>query len=224
MKTFNLKYILTTITMMIVVGLQAQQTIDFGDVKIYTVDAADGPNGTPESTYTWSVFTDATPPVDITSSLSITHQTTTGNSVQIDWGTTPAGTYTLKVVETNNGCIGEEKEITVIISAVVNPTLKAENASICITDPTEFTIANAPAGSKISYTVNGGTTTDANLITVDASGNATITVTPTVSETQIVVTLTSMELANGTIIDLTADNITATTVITTTTTTDIDFD
>lgn len=224
MKTFQLKNILSTIMMLIVLGLQAQtttQNINYGDVKNYAVDTAEGTEGTPGSTYEWSVLDSSSNLM--TGPFVITSQTTSKNSIRIDWNTTPAGTYTLKVVETNNGC-KDEKEIKVIIAAVQYPVLTADNAQICSTDTTTFSISNAAADSKISYTITGGTTTNQNPITVDDEGKATITVTPNAGVDEIVVTLTKMELSTGTIVDLAAQNISATTTVMTTTTSAIEFD
>ncbi|MFV0151896.1 hypothetical protein OBJ97_01455 [Empedobacter falsenii] len=190
------------------IGVNAQQTISFGEVKVYAVDEADGPNGTPGSTYEWTVWiTDATP-TDITSTLTITPQTSSKNKIKIEWGTTAVGTYTLQVVETNEGCVGDKKQITVTIDAVNQPTLTSDNESTCFGVAVDFNITNAPANSKVKYTIEGGTIdteTTANPVLINTNGEATINVIPDAGSTEIVVTLTEMELSNGTIVDINPD-------------------
>ncbi|MFV0147354.1 hypothetical protein OBK20_06510 [Empedobacter falsenii] len=192
------------------IGVNAQQPINFGDIKNYAVDEVDGPNGTPRSTYEWTVWTTDTTPVDITASgtLTITPQTTSKNKVEINWGTTASGTYTLQVVEKNEGCVGDKKQITVTINAVNQPTLTSDNESTCFGVAVDFNITNAPANSKVKYTIEGGTIdteTTANPVLINTNGEATINVIPDAGSTEIVVTLTEMELSNGTIVDINPD-------------------
>lgn len=229
MRNLILKLSFTLMFGILCYSLSAQtQNINVGDTKNYSVDteAPDDPqNGTPGSTYTWTVL-DATN-ADITgTTMAITNQpgSTSGNRITIDWGTTPAGTYTLHVIETNNGCTGTEKFINVIISEIGMPDFAAGNTVICSGDDTTFEITNAPANSVITFTVTGGTAVPASPITTDASGNATITVTHDGTSPQIVVTLTEMTLEDGTtIVDIDPD-IVATTDVTIIETSDIDFD
>lgn len=187
------------------IGANAQQTISFGDIKNYTVDEADGPQGTAGSTYEWTVWTTGATPADITSTLIITPQTTSKNKVQINWGATASGTYTLHVVETNATCKGDEQKITVVINPISQPTLTADNASTCSGVAVNFVIENAPANSKVAFTITGGISTTTSPVTTDSSGKATIEVTPTANSTQIEVILTEMELSNGTIVDINPD-------------------
>lgn len=208
MKNLNFKYLFGLILTLFMIGVNAQtQTINFGDIKNYAVDEADGPNGTVGSTYEWTVWTTAPAPVDISAggTLTITPQTASKNKVQINWGTTLAGTYTLHVIETNATCKGDEQFITVVINAVNQPTLKADNASTCSGVAVNFVIENAPANSKVKFTISGGTSTTTSPVTTDSSGKATIEVTPTAGSTQIEVILTEMELSNGTIVDINPD-------------------
>src|SRR5690606_30170247 len=104
-------------------------------------------------------------------------------------------------VETNNGCEGEEKVITVNIVEIGNPVIAAGNAVICSDESTNFDITDAPANSTITFTVTGGTATPASPVTVDADGNATIDVQHDGTSAQIVVTITEMTLEDGTVVD-----------------------
>lgn len=204
MKNFNIKYIFGLILTLFMIGANAQQTISFGDTKNYSVDVTvTEPDGTLGSTYEWTVWTTDVTPTDITSTLTITPQTTSKNKVQINWGTTAVGTYTLQVVETNATCKGDEQKINVII--VNQPTLSSDNLSTCPGVAVNFVIENAPANSKVAFTITGGTSTTTSPVTTDSSGKATIEVTPTAGSTQIEVILTEMELSNGTIVDINPD-------------------
>ncbi len=78
----------------------SQQNICFGETRNYSVDLADGIIGTPGSTYAWSVLES-----DFVGIIS-GNPSTSGNSISINWGLTPPGTYTLQVIETNNFCEG----------------------------------------------------------------------------------------------------------------------
>jgi len=99
------------------------QTICLGSIKDYRVDwqAPDLLTGTPGSTYDWT----------LSAAVSGTASITTGdgtNYITVDWGTTPAGTYTnaLSVIETTSGsCIGTVVNLTVIITPLITPTFTA---------------------------------------------------------------------------------------------------
>lgn len=205
MKNIKIKYLFGLFLTLFMIGVNAQQTINFGDIKNYAVDEVDGPNGTTGSTYEWTVWTTDATPADITSTLTITPQTASKNKVEINWGTTASGTYTLHVVETNATCKGDEQKITVTIKAVNQPTLTPDNTSTCSGVAVNFVIENAPANSKVMFTITGGTSTTTSPVTTDSDGKATIEVTPTTGSTQIEVTLTEMELTNGTIVDINPD-------------------
>ncbi len=226
MKNSIITYLSVLIFTFITVGLNAQSTqeISLGEIKNYSVDTDESPNGTIGSTYEWKIFTTDATPQEITNStsLSLTKNTTSGNHITIDWKTTPAGKYRLSVVETNNTCIGTTKDIFVNINAI-NINFAPENAETCENTATGFTIRNAPVNSKIHYTITGGTTSDNNPILIDAAGNGSITVTPTAGSTLIEVTLTQIELSNGTMILITPEN-KASTIVTVISTSDIDFD
>ncbi|MFV0210770.1 hypothetical protein OBK22_03005 [Empedobacter falsenii] len=206
MKNLKIKFIFGLFLTLFMIGVNAQtQPINFGDIKNYAVDEADGPNGTPGSTYEWTVWTTDATPTDITSTLTITPQTSSKNKIKIEWGTTAVGTYTLQVVETNEGCVGDKKQITVTIDAVSQPTLTADNATTCFDASVNFKIDNAPANSKVTFTIAGGTSTATSPVTTDSDGKATIEVTPAAGSTEIIVTLTEIELSTGTIVDINPD-------------------
>jgi len=88
--------------------LYGQQTTCVGSTHIYKVDETENNgNGTTGSTYTWHVEESGfqgviTPLIEFPS----------GNQVQINWGTTPQGDYTLIVTEFFNNC-QNQKEIIV---------------------------------------------------------------------------------------------------------------
>ena len=99
------------------------QTICLGSIKDYRVDwqLPDLLTGTPGSTYAWTLSA----AVSGTSSIT-TGQTT--NYITVDWGTTPAGSYTnaLSVIETTSGgCIGTVVNLNVIITPLITPTFTA---------------------------------------------------------------------------------------------------
>lgn len=227
MKNLSLKLFAVFFVSLLGYSLNAQQTIFEGDIKNYSVDTVapdGGPNGTVGSTYTWTVFdvtnTDIT---GTTMTITNTPPSTSGNAVTIDWDTTPTGVYTLHVLETNGSCQGTEEIITVTINPIGSPVLTALDLEICSGDLAQFEITGATPNSIITFTVTGGTAVPASPITVDGSGNATIDVTHDGTSAQIVVTLTTMELPNGTVITLTPP-ITATTDVIIITTSNITFD
>ena len=230
MKNLSLKLFATLFISVLGYSLHAQavQNIFEGDIKDYSVDtvAPDDPlNGTPGSTYTWTVFDNTNTDITAGGTLTITNQagSTSGNRITIDWDTTPTGTYTLHVVETNGNCTGTEELITVNINPIGNPVLAATNVEICLNDSTQFTIIDAPANSTLTFNVTGGTATQTSPIMVDANGEATIDVQHDGTSAQIVVTITEMTLENGTVVDIDPD-LTATTDVTIIETSTITFD
>jgi hypothetical protein len=223
MKQFISKFIFFLLLLSMNTNAQIMQYINFGDIKNYSVDTNDSPDGTPGSTYEWSIWTTETTPTEITTgaNLIVTNQTSSQNRILINWNTTPAGVYTVKVTETNNGCIGTMKEIAVNINEFTSPTLVFDNSSICSNEVVTFTINNAPANSQITFTILGGTSTIPTPITVDNNGQAIIPITANANEAQIILTLTSITLSNGNVISL---NESSSVDIRTTITSDINFD
>jgi membrane associated rhomboid family serine protease len=114
------------------------QTICFGSIKPYRVDwrAPDGLNGTPGSSYNWTL----SPAVSPTASITAGNGT---NNITIDWGTTAPGTYidAVTVVETNNGCPGTPIKLTVNILAIPDVPTVITNPATCSAEGTA-TISN----------------------------------------------------------------------------------
>lgn len=149
-------------------------------VEPYQVDYLDGPNGTPGSTYTWT--------------LNVGTATITGgqgtNAITIDWGLTPPGLYTaaISVVETNAGCPGDPVTLDVEIIEL-EATVTAGVSPICPGEDATFTFNGTP-NAVVAYTLNGSPAT----ITLDGSGSASLTV-PAVTIDQ---TISLVSVSNGT--------------------------
>jgi hypothetical protein len=97
------------------------QIICVGSERPYQVDWQDpvgGLDGTPGSTYDWSVIT-----AGFVGTIT-TNQSPGGfnNRIIVNWGATPPGTYILQVIETNNGCPGLPVTLTIILEEEVTPT------------------------------------------------------------------------------------------------------
>lgn len=114
-------------------ALWAQQTICVGSTSSYVVDASENNGqGTSGSTYQWMVLSS-------NFQGSITPITSSGNQIQIDWSTTPAGTYALKVTETNLSNCTSEQQLTVFLRAL--PSVTLSDQQVCV-DPVTGTWAN----------------------------------------------------------------------------------
>ncbi len=172
MKIFNHKLYFILMLLMFSMSMYAQvnQTICFNSSTSYSVDSSEVPNGTPGSTYTWSVAEAA---------FAGTISDNTTNAINIDWGNTPIGVYTLQVIETTGGCEGEPQEITVeIINAPNAGVLAVTSSTICMGDATQSVSSDGDAGGTWS-------SSDENILTVGTDGtitpvgvgNATITYT-----------------------------------------------
>lgn len=120
----NLFKIIFTLSLLwlgsVVFGQQTTQTICVGTEATYTVDAADGPTGTPGSTYSWEII--PTSPA-VYGGDDISNEE--GNSISVNWGASTPGEYTVQVIETVNGCSGEPVTMTVTIDSEVTPTFAA---------------------------------------------------------------------------------------------------
>lgn len=93
--------------------LFGQQTICEGSVHKYWVDLSENSgNGTLNSSYTWDVLE-----AGFKGSISPEHLS--GNLVTVDWKTTTPGSYTLRVIESNNGCSSSQL-ITVKIERITS--------------------------------------------------------------------------------------------------------
>ena len=104
-----------------------------GSVANYRVDFSENNGqGTIGSTYQWVV-------ISANFQGSITPITSSGNQIQIDWSTTPAGAYALKVTETNQSNCISEQQLTVFLRAL--PSVQLTDQQVC-TDPLTGTWAN----------------------------------------------------------------------------------
>lgn len=163
--------------------LYSQVKVCYGTIKTYSVDTADGINGTVGSIYTWQVKNTNG---SVNNIPIITHTTASGNAISIDWGATPVGNYTLEVVENNTSCSGSASTLNVTIKA--NPTVTTADVAVCLNSDTTITAtANPAAGSNsFSWTTpvafTGLTTTSTVSITsatAAMAGNYTVKVTDT---------------------------------------------
>ena len=149
----------------------AQQSFCIGAVKNYSVDLADGPSGTPGSTYAWSVGEAAFQGV-ISGNPSIT-----GNAITIDWATTPPGNYTLTVVETNSdGCLG----IPIILNIIIHPLPTISGDAVACKEGTIQLTGSATANATnpwVSSNPAVATVSSTGLVTGISAGTTTITYT-----------------------------------------------
>lgn len=91
-------------------ALYGQQTTCIGSSHIYRVDKNEnGGNGTTGSTYNWHVVEP-----DFQGTINNVAGFPSGNQIEINWGNTPQGEYTLIVTETFNNC-SNEKELTITL-------------------------------------------------------------------------------------------------------------
>lgn len=204
LKNFTLKS-LTALTLMLLAfaaNAQSDQDVPLGTTTVfnYTVDTSsdptqpllnDQPNGTPGSTYAWSIVNLPAPGAILTP---------TGNKATINWAAVPVGIYHVQVIETNTGCPPETVEFEVHVIQPNNPTLVWADApnAICEGDIATFDVSGAPVGAVISYTATGGTPATGTA-TVLAGGIVSIPITHVAPATQVVLTLTSMNVGGNTV-------------------------
>lgn len=107
-----------------------QQQICFGSIKDYSVDETENAGiGTLGSTYVWSVNNNF--------QGEITPNTSSGNQITIDWETTPAGNYQLKVEEINTfGCSSFSF---MNIQIIPSPLVNLEDVIVCVDDQNNWT-------------------------------------------------------------------------------------
>jgi hypothetical protein len=140
-------------------------------VRNYAADTGDGANGTPGSTYSWSVTG--------TNSSSAVLSASTGNPISINWSAAPAGSYIVRVVETitSTGCFASEMTLPVTINAL--PTATISYASpYCATGTGTVTQTGQTGGTYTSTAglIIDGTSGDINL-TTSTPGTYTVTYT-----------------------------------------------
>lgn len=149
-------------------------------VEPYQVDYTDGPNGTPGSTYDWTL--------NVGTATIVSGDGT--NAIIIDWGLTPPGLYTgaISVIETNAGCPGLPVTLNVQIIDL-QATVAPGATPVCPGEDATFTFSGTP-NAVVAYNLNGVP----NTITLNASGSATLTV-PAIAVDQ---TVSLVSVSNGT--------------------------
>ena len=160
--------------------LYSQVTVCYGTIKTYSVDTADGANGTAGSIYTWQVKNENG---TVNNIPIITSKTPSGNAISVNCNNTPVGNYTLEVDENNNSCNSTASTLDVTIKA--NPIVTTANVVVCLASNTTIVAsATPPSGSNdFSWTTptafTGATNTNTvSIITATATmaGNYTVTV------------------------------------------------
>jgi len=149
---YSFKFLTSLVLMMFVsiVFAQSTQPIDVcvGSPTNLGVDMSENSGtGTTGSTYAW-IIEDA-------SQLGGVF-TPNGNKVSITWVTSDIGkTFTIKVIETNASCEGEEKTYQVKVNeSPIEPTITVNTSPVCNIADAIFTITGTP-GSTVNYTLNG---------------------------------------------------------------------
>jgi hypothetical protein len=170
-------------------------------IRSYAVDKLDGVNGTPGSTYAWSI-------TGTNSNTAII--TGTGNAVTINWSATPAGSYVVHVIETNNSCPGTEVVLNVTINPLPTATITPVTSTTFCQGGSVVLNANTGTGLTYQWKLDGGNYTGtgatSSSITANASGNYTVIVTNSsnCSTTSSATTVTVNSLPIATITPATA--------------------
>lgn len=150
----------------------SQQQVCYGASSNYSVDDADGPTGTQGSQYVWSILEPGFAGI----------LTPSANSVVVDW-TTPPGTYTLTVQETNTGCAGPlvSETITVYERPVVH--FSDMDGTICEGANVNITAVVDPVDQggdyRYDWTVPIGENNPGNVASFEASTDGAYTVEAT---------------------------------------------
>ena len=144
-------------------------------IRPYAVDTAEGTNGTPGSSYSWSITG--------TNSSTAVLSAAIGNPISINWSATPAGSYVVHVVETTTatGCIANEVTLNVTINPLPTATITAATITSFCSGGSVVLDANIGTGLSyqwqldgVNYTGTGATTSS---ITATTSGVYTVIVT-----------------------------------------------
>jgi hypothetical protein len=161
------------------------QTICQGETRPYRVDwqvLPDDVNGTPGSTYVWSVL-------PLCPAVIIPNQSPGGfnNHILINWGATPPGLYQVQVIETSNGC--PSAPVTLDVQILATPTANAGAPQTICQDGTTAALSGTVGGSATggTWSSNVGGTFSPNANTLNATwtppagfnGIATLTLTTT---------------------------------------------
>ncbi len=172
-------------------------------IRPYAVDTAEGTNGTPGSSYSWSITG--------TNSSTAVLSAAIGNPISINWSATPAGSYVVHVVETTTatGCIANEVTLNVTINPLPTATITPVTATTFCSGGSVVLNANTGTGltyqwqlDGVNYTGTGATTSS---ITATTSGVYTVIVTnaSTCSATSSGTTVTVNALPTATITPVT---------------------
>ena len=165
-------------------GISAQsdttnpQVICIGSIENYQVDQAEnGGQGTPGSTYTWSITSGAF------AGTITPNQGPSGSSnrIQIDWGASAPGPYVLQVIEeTSDGCPGLPITLNIQLTPEITPSFNTIGP-LC---------QNSTPPSLPATSLNGitGTWSPA-VINTATAGTATYTFTPDPDQCAVVTTL-----------------------------------
>lgn len=102
------------------------QTICVGSIKNYAVDTTEnGGLGTLNAVYQWSVLNNS-----FAGNIAFTIAGAT-NAVVINWGSSPPGNYTVRVIETNTSiCVGSAQILQVTINPL--PIVRLNDAFACV--------------------------------------------------------------------------------------------
>jgi len=169
MKKNYFKTLIFTIVMLATLGTYAQQTICVGAIKNYSVNTpGTGPAG---STYAWTV-TPAAFAGTITGTPSVN-----ANAITINWGTTPAGVYTLQVIETNaSGCPGAPVNLTITIEAApANPVVTLDQPTCTVATGT-ITVTPPATGTGYMYSIDGVNYQVSNIFNSVTTGSYNVTI------------------------------------------------
>ncbi len=153
-------------------GNAQTQSICEGALKTYTVNGpGSGPVG---STYNWSLVGANAGNYAGTTNLSAQ----TANAITINWASTPAGTYTLQVIETNNSCEGDPVTLTIVITAPPVAGTISGTQEVCTGATTTFAVSgNSASGTWSSSDTNVATVNASGEVTAVGAGTATISYT-----------------------------------------------
>lgn len=171
MKKWTLKILATMMLSLLIYTVHAQdQTVCQETTKEYAVDLGDGANGTPGSTYVWTIT--ATAPAVFGGTQN--NITASGNHIEVDWGTSTLGNYTLSVIETTATGCETDPPITYTIEIVAGPSAPTVTAPspICAGDDAVFTITGSP-GNVVTYHIN---TDPDQTVTIDGDGSVDVVV------------------------------------------------
>lgn len=159
----------------------------FGATKEYVVDlptvpptlgSTDTANGTPGSTYTWSVSGTGYAGL-ITDNFT--------NKITIDWRTTPAGNYTVRVQETNTTFVCPAAPQEMIVTILALPILNSFTP-VCVNSTRQATFTTTPTptgGTWLSSNTAVATVDSTGLVTGVSPGTADITYTNTAGCTSL---------------------------------------